>query len=73
MRRMSAVTAEQFNQFLVEHPDLEQRRVGGTVCYVEAGEWPDNLVASFVPAGGIRRRDGAWRVGVDEPDAEPLI
>lgn len=72
MRRMAPVTAEQFTQFLAEHPDLEQRRVGGTVCYVEAGEWPDNLIASFVPSGGIRRRDGGWRVAVEDPDAEPL-
>lgn len=69
MRRMSTVTSEQFTQFLDQRPDLEQRRVGGTVCYVEAGEWPDNLVASFVPAGGVRRRDGGWRVAVEEQDA----
>lgn len=66
MRRMATVTAEQFTQFLDQHPELEQRRVGGTICYVEAGEWPDNLVASFVPASDLRRRDGGWRVAADE-------
>lgn len=67
MRSTRLVTAEEFRQFLAENPGLEQRRIGQAQCYLDAGEWPDNLVASFVPANETRRRDSGWRIAYDEP------
>lgn len=66
MRTMRSVSSEEFQVFIANNPGLEQRRIGSLQCYLEQGEWPDNLLASFMPAGGTRRRDGRWRIAVEE-------
>lgn len=66
MRAMRSVSSEEFQTFVANNPGLEPRRVGAVQCYLGTGEWPDNLLASFMPAGGVRRRDGGWRIAVEE-------
>lgn len=69
MRRMRSVDANEFMAFVQERGEsLDHRRVGQMVCYTDAGVWPDNLVASFVPAGAGRQRDGGWRIAIEEDE-----
>lgn len=68
MRGTRLVSADEFGAFLAANPGMQQRRVGQAQCYLGAGEWPDNLMASFLPASETRRRDSGWRIAVDEPE-----
>lgn len=68
MRDMQPVTPEVFQTYLAANPNLTQRRVGGMQCYLADGEWPESLVASFMPASETRRRDGGWRIAVEISD-----
>lgn len=69
MRNTRAVSAEEFQAF-ISSQELEQRRVGQLLCYIEPGDWPENLVASFLPASASRKRDMGWRIAF-EPEPEP--
>jgi len=71
MRSMRSASQPEFQAF-IEGKDLAQRRVGQMICYLEPGEWPENLVASFIPAGEGRRRDGGWRIAVENVDADEV-
>ncbi len=73
MRDMQPVSPEEFQAFIEANAShLQQKVVDGAQCYVDtssADGWPDNLVASFLPANEKRRRAGGWRIAVpDEPN-----
>ena len=74
MRSTRLVTGPEFSAFLAAYPEpLEAQRVGQIVAYVDTQsgvKFPDNMVASFLPAGNGRRRDGGWRVVMDEQETE---
>ncbi len=66
MYDMQVVTAEEFQTFLVGK-QTTTRRVGPAVHYLEAGEFPNNIVATYLPASDQRKRDGGWRVAKSVP------
>lgn len=73
MRDMVAVSEPEFQAFLAAYPNsLVEQRIGQVHCYTDVSdgaEWPDNLVASFLPATATRRRSMGWRVAMEQPDA----
>lgn len=75
MRNTRPVTSEEFSAFLAAYGvQLEQRWAGQALCYVDPSDpnpWPENMVASYLPATPTRRRTTGWRVVVDEPVEEP--
>lgn len=74
MRSTRLVTGPEFSAFLAAYAGpLEAQRVGQIVAYVDTqngADFPDNMVASFLPAGSGRRRDSGWRVVMDEQETE---
>lgn len=66
MYDMRQVTPEEFQAFLVGK-ELTTRKVGPALHYLEAGEFPDNVVATYLPASDTRKRATGWRVAIMEP------
>jgi hypothetical protein len=74
MRNLRSVSSEEFNAFIAGYPaPLTQKTIGATQHYLDNSDgqpWPDNLVASYLPATETRKRAGGWRIPVSTIDGD---
>ncbi|MDB5531616.1 MAG: hypothetical protein JWR51_4719 [Devosia sp.] len=70
MRNLRSVSSEEFNEFIATYPaPLAQKMIGATQHYLDTSDgqvWPDNIVASYLPATEVRKRAGGWRIPISD-------
>lgn len=66
MRDLRPVPSEEFSAFIAAYPaPLAQKSVGLAVHYLDNSDgqlWPENIVATYLPASETRKRASGWRI-----------